>query len=56
MRSGANEAAQQAYAQAIGLEREPAVRRYLQQRAAAQARLAEGSLGAARAGTPPAVT
>jgi len=34
-RSGATDAAQQAYAQAIGLEREPAVRRYLQQRAAA---------------------
>ena len=33
-RSGALDAAQQAYAQAIGLEREPAVRRYLQQRAA----------------------
>jgi len=56
MRSGANEAAQQAYAQAIGLEREPAVRRYLQQRAAAQARGAEGSVGAAHASAPPAVT
>jgi RNA polymerase sigma-70 factor (ECF subfamily) len=33
-RSGAGEAAERAYAQAIGLEREPAVRRYLQQRAA----------------------
>ena len=55
MRSGANEAAQQAYAQAIGLEREFAVRRYLQQRAGAQARCADGSPGAARAGTPPAV-
>jgi RNA polymerase sigma-70 factor (ECF subfamily) len=36
-RGGAADAAQQAYAQAIGLEREPAVRRYLQQRAAALA-------------------
>ncbi|HEY6511108.1 MAG TPA: DUF6596 domain-containing protein [Burkholderiaceae bacterium] len=34
-RSGAAAAAQQAYALAIGLEREPAVRRYLQRRAAA---------------------
>ena len=39
-RSGAVNAAQQAYAQAIGLEREPAVRRYLQQRAAALAQRA----------------
>lgn len=34
-RCGQTAAARQAYAQAIGLEREPAVRRYLQQRAAA---------------------
>jgi RNA polymerase sigma-70 factor (ECF subfamily) len=34
-RTGAAEAAQQAYAQAIGRERDPAVRRYLQQRASA---------------------
>ena len=34
-RSGAIDAARQAYEQAIGLEREPAVRRYLQQRAGA---------------------
>jgi len=34
-RCGARDAARQAYAQAIGLEREPAVRRYLQLRAAA---------------------
>ncbi|HSW21826.1 MAG TPA: RNA polymerase subunit sigma-70, partial [Burkholderiaceae bacterium] len=33
-RSGATEAAQLAYAQAIGLERDAAVRRHLQQRAA----------------------
>ena len=37
-RCGAVEAARQAYEQAIGLEREPAVRRYLQQRAAALSR------------------
>ena len=36
-RSGDATAARHAYAQAIGLEREPAVRRYLQQRAAALA-------------------
>jgi len=42
-RSGAAAAARQAYAQAIGLEREPAVRRYLQQRAAAlEQRVAAG--------------
>jgi RNA polymerase sigma-70 factor (ECF subfamily) len=34
-RSGSVDAARQAYAQAIGLERDPAVRRYLQRRAAA---------------------
>jgi len=44
-RSGAIAAAAQAYEQAIGLEREPAVRRYLQQRAAA---LAERSLRGGR--------
>ena len=36
-RNGAVAAAQQAYAQAIGLQRDPALRRYLQQRAAALA-------------------
>jgi RNA polymerase sigma-70 factor (ECF subfamily) len=37
-RSGAFDAASQAYRQAIGLERDPAVRHFLQQRAAAAAR------------------
>jgi RNA polymerase sigma-70 factor (ECF subfamily) len=37
-RTGALEAASDAYRQAIGLERDPAVRRFLQQRAAAVAR------------------
>jgi RNA polymerase sigma-70 factor (ECF subfamily) len=55
-RSGANDAARQAYAQAIGLEREPAVRRYLQQRAAASARPVEGLSGTVGIGAPPAVT
>jgi RNA polymerase sigma-70 factor (ECF subfamily) len=55
MRSGAHEAAQQAYAQAIGLEREPAVRRYLQQRAAGPARRAESLAAAVGASTPPQV-
>ena len=51
-RSGATEAAAQAYAQAIGLERDPAVRRYLQQRAALSAArpAAPGSRGDQRPG------
>jgi RNA polymerase sigma-70 factor, ECF subfamily len=49
-RSGAAAAAQQAYAQAIGLEREPAVRRYLQQRAA---QVLHPSMAAGVAPAPP---
>ena len=41
-RSGACEAAAQAYRQAIGLERDPAVRQFLQQRAAEVARRSPG--------------
>ena len=55
-RSGAADAAQQAYAQAIGLEREPAVRRYLQQRAASLATRAATAAGADRASASRKVT
>ena len=41
-RSGAVDAAREAYQQAIGLERDPAVRRFLQERAAAAQRRGAG--------------
>ena len=51
-RSGDAEAAAQAYEQAIGLERDPAVRRFLQQRAAALARGTERLEGLRPLGGP----
>ncbi len=50
-RSGAFDTALRAYQQAIGLERDPAVRHFLQQRAAATAREHEDKTGLADKGT-----